>query len=178
MIIYQAHLFFRRKVSKVLYFTRIGLRMKDRYICMDSRKMKRPNYISILLSILLLFSSTGFKVNFHFCQGSLNGISLLSKITCCQDLSNDGCFNEMKSYLDLMDNRNNTSNNCCENKTLSLEPMEYDMAINFQLDGKESTISFLPDQLTYALKTFGNWAADVKRYQLYRPPFPDINLQS
>ena len=79
-------------------------------------------FISLLLAVLILVSSTSFTVNMHLCMGNIHDIAVLENAKSCpmegmseaQDLS--GPVISWKG--------------CCENRTLSFEGHHYNLKLD------------------------------------------------
>ena len=114
---------------------------------------------TLVLAIIILFSSTGLVLNKHYCGGDLKSISLLkehAKCDMCKAMESlPACHKAMKK------------NHCCENEQLVVETEDY------KADGK---VSIITPSLLYTfelVKTPGELSLTnlfQQEYKIYRPP--------
>lgn len=72
---------------------------------------------SLFLAIVVVFSSTGFSINYHVCQGKVKSVAINSQAKNCSD-SGDmmaSCTQELKSNSS---QENIKKKPCCEDRTI------------------------------------------------------------
>ena len=82
--------------------------------------MKRK-FINILLSVLILFSNSGWAISFHYCQDSLSSVSLEYITSSISEGDDDSCAS-MGSCCASEDYDNETESShkkCCDNTAIS-----------------------------------------------------------
>lgn len=72
---------------------------------------------SLLLAFLMAFSSFGYSVNLHFCQGSLKGFNLFGKAKSCHETM-ARCPNHKEAMTRAHEK------DCCSNKVLKVENLD------------------------------------------------------
>jgi hypothetical protein len=126
-----------------------------------------------LLAIMILLSSIGITLDFHYCSGQLKTFSLNGTAQTCHEKSlkknGHGCPHHQKKAKEASLNEDE-SRNCCSNKTLKIE----------QDDAKDihSTSSFaIKDQLVKAwsisvfiVEKSTNLSIEKPKNFLYKPP--------
>ena len=84
--------------------------------------MKRK-FINILLSVLILFSNSGWAISFHYCQDSLSSVSLEYITSSISEEDDDSCASMgscCASEYDEDENETDTSHKkCCDNTAIS-----------------------------------------------------------
>ena len=84
--------------------------------------MKRK-FINILLSVLILFSNSGWAISFHYCQDSLSSVSLEYITSSISEDDDDSCASMgscCASEDDEDENETDTSHKkCCDNTAIS-----------------------------------------------------------
>ena len=84
--------------------------------------MKRK-FINILLSVLILFSNSGWAISFHYCQDSLSSVSLEYITSSISEEDDDSCASMgscCASEDDEDENETDTSHKkCCDNTAIS-----------------------------------------------------------
>ena len=84
--------------------------------------MKRK-FINILLSVLILFSNSGWAISFHYCQDSLSSVSLEYITSSVSEEDDDSCASMgscCASEDDEDENETETSHKkCCDNTAIS-----------------------------------------------------------
>ena len=84
--------------------------------------MKRK-FINILLSVLILFSNSGWAISFHYCQDSLSSVSLEYITSSVSEEDDDSCASMgscCASEDDEDENETDTSHKkCCDNTAIS-----------------------------------------------------------
>lgn len=78
--------------------------------------MKRT-LINILLSMLILFSNSGWAITFHYCKNTLSSVSL-QYLTAVADKENDPCAT-MNTCCGDEDNTKTSHQKCCDNTSVS-----------------------------------------------------------
>ena len=78
--------------------------------------MKRT-LINILLSMLILFSNSGWAISFHYCKNTLSSVSL-QYLTAVADKENDPCAT-MNTCCGDEDNTQTPHKKCCDNTSVT-----------------------------------------------------------
>ena len=81
------------------------------------------------MAFLMLFTSTGYAMDMHICQGEVEFISFFGKAKSCHDAQNnphkkmEGCHNEKMTCHDTSDIE--AEDNCCHNETIVVQGDDY-----------------------------------------------------
>ena len=78
--------------------------------------MKRK-FINILLSVLILFSNSGWAISFHYCKNTLSSVSL-QYLTAIADKETDSCA-AMNTCCGDDENQENSHKKCCDNTSVT-----------------------------------------------------------
>ena len=81
-------------------------------------------FIALILAFLVFFTSVGFSLDMHFCEGKLKTVNLFGKAKSCHKKANEQAMNDCHHHCEMMVQNEVCSegeNNCCENKTLKFD---------------------------------------------------------
>ena len=78
--------------------------------------------VALIMAFLMFFSSAGFAMDMHFCQGKLKSISFFGKARTCHDMA-EGTMKNCPRHKKMMAEKKSCSedNNCCSNKTIHFQ---------------------------------------------------------
>ena len=78
--------------------------------------------IALMLAFLMFFSSAGFAMDMHFCQGKLKSVSFFGKAKTCHDMA-DNTMKNCPHHKKMMAEKKGCSEdkNCCSNKTVHFQ---------------------------------------------------------
>ena len=113
--------------------------------------------LHIITALSLLFSTTGIKVSFHYCEDALSGLALFKEASSCHEAGNEKSCCASHEQKD----------NCCDTDT---EVFQQD------IDKYQSTIEFsdidFPAPMAASPESFTDWSAlsSICTYKFYRPP--------
>lgn len=122
---------------------------------------KKYRILSLLMAFLMAFSSVGYSVNLHYCQGSLKGFSLFGKAKSCHE-SRTQCPNHKQTMTTAQEN------DCCSNKTLSVDNLD-ELSLFSDIPGLWN------NNISYIINLFSASESDMSLPQtesmvLLRPP--------
>ena len=80
-----------------------------------SSKQSYVKSVALLLCSIVLFSSFGFTLNMHLCQGEVNAISLLGEAQKCVEMKESDVCNSKNSPVSL------TKKKCCTEASIKAE---------------------------------------------------------
>lgn len=75
---------------------------------------------ALIMAFLMFFTSIGYSVDLHFCEGKLKSFSILGEASNCH-ATKSHCPRHIKSVQD-----KDTESNCCSNKTVEIEDLDTD----------------------------------------------------
>lgn len=118
--------------------------------------------LHILTALSLLFSTTGLKVSFHYCEDALSGLALFKEASSCHDASSS-CH-----ATNACCSTSNERKDCCSTDT---EFFKQD------IEKYNSQVEFIDIDFPMAVvdtpQSFTNWTTLKKsntKFQYYRPP--------
>jgi len=80
-------------------------------------------FVALFLVFLMLFTSVGFSIDMHFCQGDIKSFSLIGKAKNCHEQAERSTLckhHQIKMVQsDACDKKENKD--CCENRTINLD---------------------------------------------------------
>ena len=128
------------------------------YLCYWMKTSFLHKTFALSMAFLLLFSTVGFSVNVHFCQGKLSGVSILKQASCCS--AKTSCNHSVKK----------SNKGCCENKTIIKQASKEDFNKTQQqkVELSQFAVAFI-----YAYCILPIQVKLVKPYALHKPPLPD-----
>ncbi len=78
--------------------------------------------IALMMAFLMFFTSVGFVMDMHFCQGKLKSVSFFGKAKTCHDMADNtmkNCPHHKKMTAEKKDC--SEDKNCCSSKTVQLQ---------------------------------------------------------
>jgi hypothetical protein len=131
---------------------------------------------AIFMATLMLLSTKGFSMDIHFCQGNIDGISMLGKTEgCCNQQSHNNKTNAKSKCAD-MSNSIDKKDNCCHNEHLVINKAGSE-APDLQLTtAQEVQFDVLPTPLQVWNLNIPT-EKEINAYQIYHPPIPDKDIQ-
>ena len=137
--------------------------------------------LALTMAFLMLFTSVGFSMDMHYCQGQLKSISLIGKAKNChelQDVKSDHCKKAKKSCNHSTDNiSQKEAEGCCSNITVIVDELDEDFFIadyNIENNSLDLLATCRPDILADALIIDKN----INAYLHYKPPETIKDYQS
>lgn len=135
--------------------------------------MAVKNFYRILCVVLasqLLISSLHYDVNLHYCQSKLVGVSLKTNSNCCKKTSSTCGQKNHTEYTEEKD--------CCTNEAFHVDSLdqEYLSYATLSFDVKPHIAPHLVINPICLINRDALFK--VNKYDAYRPPPPDIDVQS
>ncbi len=132
---------------------------------------KISKYLAPVLALMILVSSMSYTVDFHYCQGQLKSFSFLGKAKNCHEMASKkaSCHHHKTKVDDKSMTCSEDENNCCSNKTISIES-DFDEQI-FNLDFLNFESQFIVVAFKYS--SFEDLFDDIKEvvpFAHYKPP--------
>lgn len=131
----------------------------------------------LFLAATMIFATVGLSMDMHFCNGQLKNVNLLGDAQNCHDAvkTTSHCAKmQMDSQLESCTQPGVKSDNCCDNKTISVE-LEEDF-----VQSSINSVSFEQSAiiLAYALTLLDvqSNALEIIPYQNYKPPLLDREI--
>ena len=129
--------------------------------------------IALTMAFLMFFTSVGFTVDMHYCQGKLKTFSFIGKAKSCHDIGQGmkNCAHHKKMMAEEKpENDSISKKSCCSNKTLHFQ------ADQDQQNQVENAMVF-PSQLQYFVIAFVEIfinssfvETEKSAFALYKPP--------
>ena len=114
----------------------------------------------------MLFSSTSFAIDMHYCGGELKSINLFGKAKTCHELSSDSekPMNDCPHHKKMMVDKKTCPEDkgCCSNKTVQLESDQ-----DHKVQANDILIS---KQLKQFVETDYKLEREAANFAYYRPP--------
>ena len=127
--------------------------------------------IALMLAFLMFFSSAGFAMDMHFCQGKLKSVSFFGKAKTCHDMA-DNTMKNCPHHKKMMAEKKGCSEdkNCCSNKTVHFQSDQ-----DHQLQTADFVVTKQLKQFVIAyVSVFLGEDFDLKReviaFARYKPP--------
>ena len=79
---------------------------------------------SLILAILMFFTSVGFSADFHFCKGELQSFSFLGEAESCHTVKKS-CPNHVNMII-----TDSPKKDCCSNKTIEVDDLDIDFNVS------------------------------------------------
>lgn len=124
-----------------------------------------------MLAFLMFFSSAGFAMDMHFCQGKLKSVSFFGKAKTCHDMA-DNTMKNCPHHKKMMAEKKGCSEdkNCCSNKTVHFQSDQ-----DHQLQTADFVVTKQLKQFVIAyVSVFLGEDFDLKReviaFARYKPP--------
>ena len=133
-------------------------------------KINTYRILAFSLAFLMFFTSGGFSIDMHFCQGDFKSFSLIGKAKNCHELAQTLTCKHHKVSIQEEENCYKTEKkDCCENRTATLDSDQDQQiqTIDFTLTKEikqfitADIYAFYQDKLT---------KKEVIPFALYRPP--------
>ncbi|MBI5915562.1 MAG: hypothetical protein HY842_09310 [Bacteroidetes bacterium] len=130
--------------------------------------------LHIILSLSVLFSTTGFTLNKHFCQRELQSVGVFVQTESCQHSEKAPCHSASQSCGSHQDKE---ENGCCNNtaKYYKLDQDKQVPSIGFDLLKKPALFAAI---LVVFQVGFPSAEAYFSTYQIYKPPIVCHDFQS
>ncbi len=135
-----------------------------------------------LLAILMFLTSTGFAVDFHYCQGQLKNLSLWGKAKTCQEMaSGSHCHKKEKKSCHSTPTQSSCHaeksdhKGCCENE-LAFIQMDADYGISEYVHFNAPTITFVSAFISTFYLDFLESEILIPDHTYYKPPIPDRDI--
>ncbi len=123
--------------------------------------------LSFFLAALILFSTTSFSVDMHFCCNELMDIAFFSRAESCEDIVHEK-DNTSKQCTSLQEK------DCCDNQTLVKQGDDTFKKSNTILEN-ETLVFFNTFFYTY-INLFERLDRNVISFQNYRPPLLSLDI--
>lgn len=130
--------------------------------------------LHIILALGIFFSSTGFVVNTHYCQGELKALSLFVHARDCQKDDTHRACSPAKDSCSKHDHEK--SNDCCNDQS-DYHKLDQDQQVqqSMQLELIKNPVLLGAIFVIFNI-TLPSWNTDSNKYLTYQPPvvFRDI----
>lgn len=130
-------------------------------------------FIALTLAFLMLFTSVGFAVDMHYCQGKLKSVSFFGKAKTCHEMSDTASMKNCPHHQKIMEQKEGCSidkKDCCSNKTVYFQSDQ-----DQQVQTSDFVVSKQLQQfvIAYVAAFFTNdfsIESDAVSFVLYKPP--------
>ena len=122
--------------------------------------------LSFLIAVTILFSTSSFTVDMHFCCDKLVDFSILGKAKACNEETNKKSTNECSSLQE---------KNCCSNQIIVKNGADSFNKTTITLD--HETLFFISNPFDfYKNGLFYDLKENKNSFQTYRPPLLSIDV--
>lgn len=91
---------------------------------------------SLILALIILTTSVGFSVDFHYCKSELKSFSLIGKAESCHTVKKSCPHHENMMITD------NSEKDCCSNITIEFEDLDCDFNISSDVETTDIQLKF------------------------------------
>ena len=125
------------------------------------------------MAILMFFTSVGFAVDMHYCQGHLKSVSFFGKAKSCHEMANaapmKNCPRHQKMRKQEKEKDCSEDKNCCTNKTLHFQSNQDQQVQTFNFSANQPLQQFvIAFVVAFFSKTFIE--NDTPSFAHYIPP--------
>ena len=138
--------------------------------------------LPLTMAFLMLFTSVGFSMDLHYCQGHLKSISLIGKAKNCHELQAQSTSDHCKKAKASCNHTGESltqkeADGCCNNKTVTIVDLDEDFFIS---DGnlEYNTLNIIAINLDQSHIDAIVVNHDVDAYLHYKPPETHKDFQS
>ena len=129
---------------------------------------KKYRIFTMLMALLMAFSSVGYSVNLHYCQGSLKGFSLFGEAKSCHE-SRTQCPNHKQTMTSAQEK------DCCSNKTLSVDNLD-ELSLYQDIPGLFKNNFYYVKNLFFAVESDISLPLTESRLILRPPPLYNSHI--
>jgi len=139
-------------------------------------------FIALTMAFLMLFTSVGFSMDLHYCQGHLKSVSLIGKAKNCHELqaqsTSDHCKKAKSSCKHSGEKiSQKEADGCCNNKTVKMDDLDEDYFFSgYNLE--DNSLNFVAINVSHKISDDLVIDYDVDAYLHYKPPEPYKDFQS
>lgn len=147
---------------------------------------KSHRIISLMMAFLMLCSSTGFSIDFHYCQGNLKHFSIFGEAESCHSKkANNHCKMKKNSSCKMKKKTCPASSSkekikdckkgCCSNNTITI-PTITDLQLNANPEYKLSPLQFVKAFVANFIIGHIDLSEYIAQHQYYIPPLLDRDI--
>ena len=136
------------------------------------QKVRSYRILSLLLALIVISSSLEYDITLHYCKGNFAGISLFEISTSCSK-SKSTCAKKYHNEDSTSEEKDCSTNEAFHVESLDEEYLSYSSFL-IELDS-DITTKVISAHVTLINDEPLVW---LDKYDLYRPPPPDIDVQS
>ncbi len=92
---------------------------------------------SLVLALLMFFTSVGFSADFHFCKGELQSFSFLGEAESCHTYKKS-CPNHPNMVI-----TGKSEKDCCSNKTIEVDDLDTDFNVSPDVELTDIQLKFV-----------------------------------
>ena len=131
-------------------------------------------FTALVLAFLMFFTSTGFAVDMHYCQGKLKSISFLGKAKTCHEIASkdNAPMKNCPHHAKMMAEKKGCSEdkNCCSNKTVHFQADQDQQVQNFDFVVSKQLQQFVIAYLEAFLNLDLHVEENAIPFAYYKPP--------
>ena len=101
------------------------------------KKSVSHRIISLVMAILMLFTSVGFSADLHFCKGELKSFSVFGKAESCHTMKKSCSHHENMVVADT------SEKDCCSNKTIEIDDLDTDFNVALDVELTDLQVKFV-----------------------------------
>ena len=134
--------------------------------------------IAFMLAFVVLFTSTGFAMDMHFCQNELKSVSFFGEAESCHMNASEECPNHqaMAKHTDESSNVSIDRDDCCHNETILVESDNDLVSMDF-VDLSTHQVYFLVAYAHHFITPIFVAPTTEHYFNLAAPPPPERDFQ-
>ena len=128
-------------------------------------------FIALFMAFLMFFTSAGFAMDMHFCQGKLKSVSFFGKAQTCHDMA-DNTMKNCPHHKKMMAEKKGCSEdkNCCSNKTVHFQSDQDQQVQNFDFVVSKQLQQFVIAYVAVFIANDFNIEHEAIPFAHYKPP--------
>lgn len=127
--------------------------------------------IALMMAFLMFFTSAGFAMDMHFCQGKLKSVSFFGKAKNCHEMTDSPMMN-CPYHKKMMAEKKGCSEdkNCCSNKTVHFQSDQDQQVQNFDFVVCKQLQQFVIAYIAVCIANDFNIGHEAIPFVHYKPP--------
>ncbi|MDF1697839.1 MAG: hypothetical protein P1U56_18470 [Saprospiraceae bacterium] len=93
---------------------------------------------ALILAFMMLFSSVGFSVDFHYCKGNLKSFSLIGEASACHQAKKI-----CPRHAEMQVEEKSDDSKCCTNETIVVEDLDTDYNVSPDIKLTDFQVDFI-----------------------------------
>lgn len=146
------------------------------YLCIVSVRIPY-RIIALLLAFLMFFTSTGFSMDVHYCQGKVKTISLFGKAKACSANEAATCYHRTSSSVDKQNLQTSVKKKkCCHNQNMATGSFEFEGTSSDLITLQDVQFEFIVAFVAAFVEHHSVLTNDYVSFNIHQIPIPDQDL--